>query len=636
MKGIGVTFCIVMLLIVPLHAAPEADGEDAEDPLCPDEVLARIVYLYLDPAKQEAVLRQWDRTASLPALAPAAGRAAALSAGRAGGLQNSSWPMVCHDVRHTGLSPHSTLDTPHIVKWRLQVGGWIQGGISIDEDGTLYFGDNVGLNAAYPNGTRKWNYPVENWAIATPAIGSDGTVYYGGRNCYLYAMWPNGTLRWMTHCGVVDYGSPAIADDGTIYVGASNDLVAVAADGTVKWRYPTRNYMFSAPAIGSDGTVYFGGDNHVYAVHPDGTLRWQYLTGHKVMGSASIAADGTVYIASWDGYLYAFHPGNGTLRWRCRIGDGAKNNPSIGPDGTIYVGCDALYAVNPDGTVHWAFDLGPLRHTGWPSPAICADGIIYVGAEIGNMGGGEIIAINPNGTERWRHQVCRFWVDSSPTIGPDGTVYIGTTSGGPDGGSDGGSLYAFGLGPVKAHANGPYTGYYQQPVRFRSEAYGGIPPYTYHWDFGDGNTSGEPHPAHAYDAVGNYNATLTVHDSEGGVGVDIAAVTIVYAPPSVDIVTPRPKNMYLFGLRIPRLFARFYTPLVIGPITVEAAAHQNPFGIERVEFIINGKWVATVTEPPYQWRWSWPSFFRTHTLRVDAYDTRGEVGSTSHRVNKIL
>jgi hypothetical protein len=74
------------------------------------------------------------------------------------------------------------------------------------------------------------------------------------------------------------------------------------------------------------------------------------------------------------------------------------------------------------------------------SPAISADGTIYVGVEIGNMDGGEIIAVNPDGTERWRKKI-GSWVDSSPCIAEDGTVYIGS--------SGRGYLHAF--GPVESN-----------------------------------------------------------------------------------------------------------------------------------------------------------------------------------------
>lgn len=44
---------------------------------------------------------------------------------------------------------------------------------------------------------------------------------------------------------------------------------------------------------------------------------------------------------------------------------------------------------------------------------------------------------------------------------------------------------------------------------------GGIPPYTYAWDFGDGSTSTERSPSHEYATAGVYKASLTMTDITG-------------------------------------------------------------------------------------------------------------------------
>ncbi|MFC1902404.1 DUF4349 domain-containing protein, partial [Chloroflexota bacterium] len=54
-----------------------------------------------------------------------------------------------------------------------------------------------------------------------------------------------------------------------------------------------------------------------------------------------------------------------------------------------------------------------------------------------------------------------------------------------------------------------------QDVYFEPRIAGGISPYSYEWDFGDGNTSTEVAPAHAYQSEGSYNVTLRVTDDRG-------------------------------------------------------------------------------------------------------------------------
>ncbi len=60
--------------------------------------------------------------------------------------------------------------------------------------------------------------------------------------------------------------------------------------------------------------------------------------------------------------------------------------------------------------------------------------------------------------------------------------------------------------------SGLYKGEIDEMISFIGTAHGGIPPYNYHWDFGDGTTSDEQNPVHAYNAAGFYRAELTVTD----------------------------------------------------------------------------------------------------------------------------
>jgi len=352
------------------------------------------------------------------------------------GPMDSAWPMKCHDNHHTSRSPYNTIDTS-AEKWRFYSSGSVDDTPVIDSDGIIYFKGAYNyldryLIAVYPNGTLKWRYKTGGliWG-SSPAIAEDETIYVGSWDTKLYALNPDGTFKWKVGSGGSISSSPAIAEDGAIYFGtmsSGNSIVAVNPNGTIKWKYKTGYSIVSCPAIGDDGTVYIGsGDTYLYALWPNGTLRWRFKTGDYVKAPVSIADDGTVYVGSYDGYLYALYPNNGTLKWQCGIGYGTDSNPSIAFDGTIYASGDKLYAIYPNGTMRWSFNLGANRWIGLSSSAISADGTIYVGTRIGDAVGGEIIAVNPNGTERWRKHIADEWVDSSPSIAEDGTVYIGSS-----------------------------------------------------------------------------------------------------------------------------------------------------------------------------------------------------------------
>ena len=351
-----------------------------------------------------------------------------------GGPMNSPWPMKCHDTHHTGLSPYSTADNPFIVEWKFELADWVEGGLIIDNDGIIYFGDfDYYFYAVYPNGTLKWRTHLNGWIRSSPAIAEDGTIYVGTYGDYLFAINSDGTVKWSFCAGGSISSSPAIAEDGTIYFGTmrgadKGDIVAVNPNGTKKWIYETGYYTTSDPAIGDDGTIYIGsGDTYLYAMNPNGTLKWRFDTGGYVKSHPSIADDGTIYFESFDGYLYALFS-NGTLKWKSKTSGSGCVAAVIAEDGTLYLAGSKLYAINPDGTDKWEFDLGDERYIGQSSPAIGADGTIYVGVTIHIDDGGEVIAVNPDGTERWRSgNICSEWIQSSPCIGSDGTVYIGSS-----------------------------------------------------------------------------------------------------------------------------------------------------------------------------------------------------------------
>jgi len=364
-----------------------------------------------------------------------------------GRLAGSAWPMFCHNVKHTGLSPYSTSNNTYDEMWRIKTDRGADSGVIIDEDGLLYVADSDGtLYSIYPNGTIKWTYEVGDVSTSTPCIDNKGTIYCGSMNWYLSAIYPNGTRKWRTNLGGAISSSPAITDDGTIYVGtmSGNDsLVAVSPNGTIKWSYKTGDFITSDPAIADDGTIIFGSaDTYIYALNPNGTLRWKYNTPHWVKGPASIDEQGIIYINCYDGYLYALFP-NGTLKWKTDVEGfwGTETNPSFGPDGTIYIAADGVAAINPDdGGVVWIFEF--LRGDGetyLSSPVVSADGTIYVGTMINDLEGGRIYAIDSLGGLIWSKILAETWIAATPSIGSDGTVYITSCWG-----HYGGAIHAFG------------------------------------------------------------------------------------------------------------------------------------------------------------------------------------------------
>ena len=462
--------------------------------------------------------------------------------------------------------------------------------------------------AIYSNGTLKWQTKLGEGSVqSTPAIDDNGIIYIGtmwADGNYVYALnSSSGDVKWQYYTGDHVDSSPTIGADGTIYFGDwSGYIHALHPDGTVKWKYHTGSIITGSPAIGPDGTVYIGShDNSLYAFYPDnGTVKWRFYTGGWVRVSPCVGDDGTVYCVSFDSYLYAIYPNNGTMKWRTFVNAGT--NPTIGLDGTIYAGWDVLYAVNPDGSVKWTFSGYGAIEGG--TPCTSKEGIIYYGTI-----GDKIVAMNPNGALRWQNNIgsCQ----SPPAIDSRGWIYIGSES-------PGAAIHAFGQGPLRAEANGPYTEVANNSIQFTGDGFGGYPPYTYQWDFGDNHTSYEQNPKHAYTHAGEYNVVFIVVDSQGNHSSDNATVIITYPPPLITLVRPT-LGFYFLNKEI---FPLPHNVIAIGPITMEVNVTQNPLPIAYVEFLINGDVGGTITSPPYKWTWK-KLFFGRENVCAIAYDTIG-------------
>ena len=229
-------------------------------------------------------------------------------------------------------------------------------------------------------------------------------------------------------------------------VGAALFLTVLACgkketEPRIKWQFIGAAFM-SSPALGADGTVYaFSERDTLYAFNPDGTVKWRlglpdtvFYHPSNIFITPVVASNGTIYIFAADGNLYAINP-NGTVNWRFPIKTDFPTicgTPALGADGTIYVYApESLYALSPAGTINWVSYVGGGSCITFP--AVAGDGIIYIGADR------DLVALNPDGGVKWVADMAPLIQTADRiALGPDGTVYVFGT-----GQNDAGNLLAF-------------------------------------------------------------------------------------------------------------------------------------------------------------------------------------------------
>jgi hypothetical protein len=96
-------------------------------------------------------------------------------------------------------------------------------------------------------------------------------------------------------------------------------------------------------------------------------------------------------------------------------------------------------------------------------------------------------------------------------------------------------------------------------------------------------------------------------------------------PPEVGVQNPSVKYFHRFGKPIRKTMTG--KTVVIGKTTIVASVHDDS-RIEKVEFYINNKFMATVTQEPFQWTWHKFSFGKK-TITIKAFDDSGKQSTAS-------
>ena len=309
---------------------------------------------------------------------------------------------------------------PTANEWQFPTGGNVRSSPLVVENGgdtTIYIGsdDNKFYALDKINKTKLWEFNVGgDVSLGRPSIGPDDNIYVSHReaiNPFLYALNSvSGIEAWSFNIGDAnEYMAGVDPNSGTIYTDRSgNSLLAVNQDGSQRWVLPNVADVRSTPQVGTDGTIYFTSfynftlgfeTGEFFAVDPIGAINWRYPgdtggTGGigEIYNVPALSNDqSVVYAVTFDEKLYAINTADGSFKWSYSpigvfggLGE-IQSSPTVDPDDdTIYVGSDEdpggkILAVNPDGTLRWKFST-PLDVNSTPAVDPISKNV-YVGCD---------------------------------------------------------------------------------------------------------------------------------------------------------------------------------------------------------------------------------------------------------------
>lgn len=269
----------------------------------------------------------------------------------------------------------------------------------------------------YSPPTRIWRLYTAELESQSPAIGPDGTIYVEGSSG-LIAVQPDGSLRWSSL--YQSRNTPAIRSDGHLFVPAVNSLSKIDhTDGSAICE--TGNTTEFATVIDPEGNCIYCIGDYCRQVSPGCDEQWT-TSEFTVASHPVLDHDGGIYIAGHFAII-RIDPLSGNELWSFAT-SGSTGDPVIGADNSIYctVEPNMVLALNPDGSEQWTAVLADYGTEGSVSPAIAADGTLYVVGQVPPGFDHLLVALSPAGDELWRFTEPNSGDPQAPVIDGNGTI----------------------------------------------------------------------------------------------------------------------------------------------------------------------------------------------------------------------
>lgn len=296
-----------------------------------------------------------------------------------------------------------------ILQWTFQGASPLASRLTPSAEGNLYFLTLDGfLHSINAKGRERWSRRCNGKSIA---VSPNGVLYALAEDGTLEALSSLGKPFWNT--SVNSTIGPLVASSSIVYFQEDRQLVAATATGLIQWRANAPD-VITAAQLGDDGSIIAGANGaSVIAIASDGTPRWSFRPQGGFAGEVAIRGD-TVYIGSGSGRVYALDASDGETRWSYDTGIAVAGGPTLNSSGPIFFGSDAIYALNPDGSLAWHKVLSK----GVTGP-LAADGADAVVAPLDD---GTTALLNSDGSTKWA--TASFGPIDRATVSTSNVLYI--------------------------------------------------------------------------------------------------------------------------------------------------------------------------------------------------------------------
>lgn len=379
------------------------------------------------------------------------------------------------------------------------------------EEGAYMAYDQADREAVLYYRSSTWLFSGGNWTNATswtgpsPSPRAYAQTTYDTMGGFILLV---GGCSWTS--AFVCLGGPLLSDTWSFSGGRWTNLTGGLSPP------PLREEAFAFDAsVGS--AILFGGADLAKSSFADTDGTWAWGSSPPIAGLRATASPLGPLPGAQVSFTENFAGGVPPYSYSWRFGDGAASTlaspghayASVGYyTATIWVNDSASHSAASTVTLHVYVPLAVPQVTATPNPALFGYPVNFTSTESGgtspytyawNFGdggiGGNLQNITHSYTTNGPFMVVLRVTDSAGAVEYS---YLNITI----------ALW-LSIGGNSTAGAAPLA------VGFTSEVQGGVPAYSYFWQFGDGATSASAAPSHVYTTPGSYTATLRVNDSAG-------------------------------------------------------------------------------------------------------------------------